>query len=86
MSYAYNGTQKKLYDALLASGWMHPDVEPADSLIDLGFDSLALALWVAELERECNVKIPFVHLTIDRWETIEKAARILDPILRGAAP
>ena len=83
MTDAYEGIHKKIYDALRASGWMHPEVAPGDSLIDLGLDSLALALWVAELERALNVKIPFVYLTVDRWESIEKAASILEPILRG---
>lgn len=77
-------TQKTLKEALLASGWMHPEVAPEDSLLDLGFDSLALALWVAEVERTCGVKVPFAHLTIDNFETIEKASKILDPILKGA--
>jgi acyl carrier protein len=77
-------TQKILKEALLGSGWMHPEVAPEDSLLDLGFDSLALALWVSEVERTCSVKIPFIHLTIDNFETIEKASLILEPILRGA--
>lgn len=83
-SASFTPLQKTLWDALLASGWMHPDIGAGDSLTDLGFDSLALALWVAELERACGVKIPFVHLTVDRWDSIDKAAAILEPILKGA--
>jgi acyl carrier protein len=82
MSEAMTAAERKLHEALLASGWPHPEVGAKDSLIDLGFDSLALALWVAELERHCQVRIPFAHLALDKWATIEKAARILEPVLK----
>ena len=78
-----NPTEKSLRVALVASGWPHGDVKVDDSLLDLGLDSLTLALWVAELERQHQVKIPFDHLTIDQWETLNKAVSILDPILKG---
>lgn len=83
MSGAWSPVEQKVRDALVASGWPHPDVSKGESLLDLGLDSLGLALWVAELERHAQVKIPFVHLTMDRFETVEKAAKILESILKG---
>ncbi|MDP1602882.1 MAG: acyl carrier protein [Legionella sp.] len=46
-----------------------PDDKDAN-LIDLGLDSLFLALWIIELEQEFKLKIPVIPLVKERFESI----------------
>jgi acyl carrier protein len=77
-----NAIEKQVYQALMASGWPDSEVKTNESLVDLGLDSLALALWVSELERQCQLRIPFELLSLEQWETIEKAANLLEPVFK----
>lgn len=47
------------------------------NLFNLGIDSLILALWVIELEKEFNIKIPLMPLQKERFETLTSTEKYL---------
>jgi len=47
------------------------------NLFHLGIDSLVLALWILELEREFKIKIPLVPIQKNRFETLDSVHHYL---------
>lgn len=68
---------KRLGECLIRSGWEYGLPKSTDSLIDLGLDSLGLALWVVEIEREFKIRILPKQVKFVEFSNLDKVAEIV---------
>jgi acyl carrier protein len=78
------GLKARLRECLAKSGWDFDPPGEDESLRDLGLDSLALALWVVEIERELGVKLPPARINFEELATFAKVEALVRTAL-GAA-
>ena len=79
-----NKVQTIVLEALTASGWPSDELKADESLLDLGFDSLALALLVSEIERQCKIRVNVVDISIADWNSVSSIANKIEPYLKDS--
>lgn len=76
-------TMKRVRECLVRSGWEFDLPGDQDSLVDLGLDSLGLALWVVEMEKEFGVRFPPTETRLQTLTSLSKVSEVINTLLKG---
>lgn len=75
-------TSERVRDCLVRSGWEFELPQDTESLVDLGFDSLGLALWVVEIEREFKIRISPKQVSFIEFSNLSRVTEIVEGYMK----
>ncbi len=78
--------KKRVQECLVRSGWDMDLPGEDEVLADLGFDSLGLALWVVEIEREFGLRFPPKQVNFLEFKSLGAVSGIVEKLVKAGFP